>query len=205
MSNQLPDNDYHYNVFLSYTRNLVGDWFQDYFLELFKDYLDSALGYSPSIFIDAQSISAGDAWPVRIQKALAHSRCLVAVLSPAYFRSTWCMKECHVMLAREAAEGFGITGNGKGLVIPAIARDGEHHPKYIQDIQSVDFKRFVRKGSAFPNSPRYIEFQDEMEEWVKQVALAIRQAPPWNQSWTDKTTIEIPELEALRVTQPKIR
>lgn len=206
MSNRLPDDDYQYDVFLSYTRNLVGSWVQDYFYELFKEYLDSALGYSPSIFVDSQSISAGDAWPLNIKKALAHSRCLVAVISPSYFRSEWCMKECHVMLAREKVEGFRTKANTSGLVIPVIARDGKHHPEYIRDIQSVDFKRFVKKGDAFTSSPRYIEFQDEMEVWTEQVAASIKQAPLWNSNWPDETTIEIPEPEALEFNvKPQIR
>ncbi len=206
MSNQPVDADYQYDIFLSYTRNLVGDWVDDYFLELFREHLESALGYLPSVFVDAQSISAGDAWPMRIQQALARSKCLVALISPPYFTSTWCMKECHVMLAREKVEGFGITGNGSGLVIPAIVRDGKHHPKYIQDIQSVDFKRFVRKGGAFANSPLYIEFQDKMEEWTEQVAAAINRAPAWNSNWPNEKTIEIPKFEPLKMnTQPQIR
>jgi len=206
MSNRFPDDDYHYDVFLSYTRNLVGDWVQDYFLELFKDYLYAALGYPPSVFVDTQSISAGDAWPLNIQRALAHSKCLVAVVSPAYFRSHWCMKECHVMLAREKVEGLRTKANTSGLVIPVIARDGKHHPDYIQNIQAVDFKRFVRKGDAFTSSPRYMKFQDEMEVWTEQVAAKIMTAPLWKPNWPDETAIEIPEPKALEFnTKPQIR
>lgn len=207
MKDQRLDKDYQYDVFLSYTRsNLVGEWVQDYFSELFEEYLASALGRPARIFKDTQSIFTGDAWPLRIKEALAYSKCLVAVISPSYFRSIWCLKECHIMLAREVVEGFGISGNGSGLVIPVIARDGKHHPKYMRDIQSVDFKRFVKKGGAFTNSPRYIEFQDKMEEWTEQVAIAIEKAPPWKSTWPDETTIEIPALKALEFdTKPQIR
>lgn len=140
MSNQPPDDDYHYDVFLSYTRNLVGDWVQNYFLELFK------------------------------------------------------------------VEGFRTKANTGGLVIPVIARDGRHHPAYIRDVQSVDFRRFVKKGDALTNSPRYIEFQDEMENWTEQVAATIRKAPLWKSNWPDETAIEIPELEPLEFNiKPRIR
>ncbi|MEM6426072.1 MAG: toll/interleukin-1 receptor domain-containing protein [Cyanobacteria bacterium P01_D01_bin.128] len=203
---ELNSDDYEYDIFLSYTRNLVGDWVQSYFYELFEEHLGAALGRKPSIFIDTKSISAGEDWPLGLQEALARSRCMVAAISPAYFRSVWCMKECHTMLEREKAEGYRTENNTRGLFIPIVARNGEHHPQYIRHIQSINFKRYVRKGGAFPNSPRYIEFEDEIERWTKQVADAVTHAPAWKSTWLDNQNVEIPKIEAVQfMTKPRIR
>ena len=205
MTSSVPD-DYHYDVFLSYTRNLVGEWVQRHFYELFEEHLGSALGKQPSIFMDTESIAAGDDWPTRLQTALAHSRCIVAVISPAYFRSQWCLRECHTMLAREESEGYRTEANSRGLVIPVVARNGEHHPEYIRHIQSIDFRRYVRKGGAFLNSPRYIEFEDEMEKWTQQVADVIRHAPGWKSQWLNDKSVTIPNMGAVQFrTKPRIR
>ena len=195
MDKQSVNTGYQYDIFLSYTRNFIGDWVHEHFLELFNFHLQGGLGYSPKVFVDTQDISAGESWPLRLKKALAYSKCLVAILSPSYFESNWCLKECHVMLYREHIEGFGAKGNGQGLVLPVIASDGKYFPDYIRNIQSVDFRNFVRKGSGFPTTPRYVEFQDKMEQWAKEVADAVRNAPTWNSSWLDETIINIPKLK----------
>lgn len=194
---QISD-DYQYDIFLSYTRrNQVSDWVQSHFYDLLKEHLDAALGRAPNIFID-KDIGIGEAWPLKLKQALAHSRCLIAVVSPAYFRSAWCLKECHIMLAREQAEGYRTLANTRGLVIPVIARNGEHHPEYMRDIQSVDLKHYVRVGGAFRNAPRYIEFEDEMEKWTKQVADAVRAAPIWRSGWPSEEDVVIPEIGSVQ-------
>jgi len=195
MNNQPLDKDYHYDIFLSYTRNFIGDWVHEHFLDLFRFHLQGSLGRSPDIFIDTQAISAGAIWPLRLKSALARSRCLVAILSPSYFESQWCMKECHVMLKRAASEGFGVEDNVGGLVLPAIASDGKFYPDYIKAIQSKDFRRFVRRGSSFTKVELYLEFQDTMESWTEEVADAIRQAPTWKSDWLDETITNIPKFE----------
>lgn len=206
MSLSSAENNYRYDVFVSYTRNpIVGEWVQNHFLSLFRHHLDNALGYHPEIFVDTQSISAGDTWPLQIREALSYSKCLIAVVSPPYFRSNWCMEECHTMLAREKLEGFGREGNGKGLVIPVIAGDGKHHPRYISNIQSADFRRFVMKGGAFVDSPRYLEFQDMMARWTEQVADVVQQAPDWKPHWLNDLVVEVPEPEPINIDKPRLR
>ena len=187
--------NYKYDVFLSYTHNLIGNWVHEHFLDLFTHFLQGGLGYSPTVFVDKKDISSGDSWPLRLKQALGHSRCLVAILSPSYFESSWCMKECRVMLKREKMEGFGIEGNGKGLVLPVVACDGKFFPDYIRNIQHTDFRKFVRQGSGFQKTELYIEFQDAMELWTQEVAQAIRNAPPWKSDWLQETVISIPKLE----------
>ena len=206
MTSSKPTNDYYYDVFVSYARhNRVGTWVQDCFLELLEEYLKPALGYSPQIFIDTRSIPAGSAWPLEIQTALSHSKCLVAILSIDYFYSNWCMKECHTMLARERVEGFRTPANTDGLVLPIVTRDDRYHPNYIKNIQSADFSKYVRREEAFVKSARYMEFEDEMEQWTKQVADAVRKAPLWKDSWPSEKDIEIPEFKVLEFnSKPQI-
>ncbi|KPQ36388.1 MAG: TIR domain [Phormidesmis priestleyi Ana] len=207
MNQQPASNDYQYDVFLSYSREpIIYEWVHEHFLDLFRFHLQGGLGYSPTIFVDTLSIYDGDAWPLRLKMALAYSKCLVVLSSPSYFESEWCMKECHVMLHREKEAGFGIEGNGRGLVLPVIISDGESRPQYMKNIQSTYFDQFVKRGSGFTKTELYIDFQVKMSEWTKEVARAIKNAPDWNSDWINERIINIPKLEIPDFdTPPRLR
>src|SRR5262245_18982248 len=46
-----------------------------------------------TFFFDLAGIRTGDDWERRIGAGLRSARLMVALLSPAYFRSDWCRKE----------------------------------------------------------------------------------------------------------------
>ncbi len=176
--------EYEYDVFLSYKTGFpFGEWVHEIFLPFFEPYLGNALSHDANLFVDKHEISSGDAWPERIKRALANSRCLVAVWSPSYFTSNWCSYECAVMLHREHQLNYRTIENPGGLIIPTNVFDGEHFPDFVKRIQWLDCRRFFRVGEGFKKTRGYAEFQGVLIEWVDDVAKAINNAPPWSEEW----------------------
>ncbi|MBI1929730.1 toll/interleukin-1 receptor domain-containing protein [Candidatus Poribacteria bacterium] len=185
---------YEFDVFLSYTHAFpFGEWVYQHFLPFFEPFLANALNRTVTVFKDRENISSGDAWPLRLRNALAHSRCLVAIWSPSYFNSLWCKRELSVMLHRERQLGYRTPENPSGLIIPVTVSNGEHFPNYAKQIQYFDCRRFARVGEGFKKTERYVEFQDEMDRWVPEVAKVINQTPPWRQEWLEEPVIDISE------------
>jgi len=144
---------YEYDVFYSYKTGFpFGDWVHEHLLPFLESYLGNALNRNVNLFVDRNGISSGDAWPERIKRALAHSRCLVAVWAPLYFNSLWCRYECAVMLYRERQLGYRTINNPSGLILPINVFDGEHFPDFAQEIQWLDY-----------NTPQKL---DSMLRWI---------------------------------------
>lgn len=175
--------DYEYDVFVSYTDDFFGQWLHQHFLPIFEPFLGNALSRPTKIFYDKGKILSGDAWPERLKRSLALSRCLVGIWSPIYFQRTYCMYECIVMLHREKQLGYRTLENPSGLVLPVTVFDGENFPEFAKAIQRSDYTRFARVGEGFARTERYVEFQDITINWVQEVAEAIRKAPPFREEW----------------------
>lgn len=183
--------DYSFDVFVSYSHHEDHAWWvRNVFKRRFETYLANALGRSPKVFYDRPGIESGDAWPERLKGALAQSRILVPVWSVEYFESDWCTAECAVIWHREHKLGYRTLENPQGLIHPIQLYDGDHYPNFASKIQYRSFKRFNRVGEGFLNSPRYSELQDELEEWVEQVAPSIRNAPEWRDEWLSKEWLD---------------
>jgi TIR domain len=182
---------YKYDVFLSYTRAYpFGDWIHEHFFPLFAPYLSNALNRPATVFVDSPGISTGDTWPERLKNALACSKCLIEAWSPSYFYSGWCMYECAIMFHREQQLGYRTINNPSGLVLPINVFDGEHFPPFAKQIQYLDCRRFVRPGSGFTKTERYVEFQDIMITWIDEVARAVNNAPAWMPEWLTKAWLD---------------
>lgn len=183
---------YEYDVFLSYRQGrLFGRWVHETFLELFEDYLTEALNKpKAAIFVDRGEIKAGDTLPPRIKDALARSRCMVAVWVPSYFHSHWCQRELSAMLWRERQLGYRTPQKPGGLVLPIRLFDGAYFPRFTQHIVQFDCTRFARVRAGFLDSPRYLEFQDKLIEWVDAVAQTIQQAPDWQPEWLNNASFD---------------
>ena len=184
---------YKHDVFLSYTTSPpVGDWVHEHLLCFFESYLAQALNRpDANWFVDREGISSGDSWPERINRSLARSRCMVAVWSPLYFKSEWCLHECAVMRHRERQLGYRTMQNPSGLILPINVFDGEHFLDFAKKIKWLDCRKFLRQSKVFKFTPRFMELEDLMIEWISNdVAKAINNAPPWSEKWETKQWID---------------
>ena len=83
-----------YHIFLSYPH--LDDRYQQWVTKLVRmmeTVFRSLTGQSLQIFIDMRSITTAQLWEERIRHALENSHIMVALLSPSYFTSEWCVRE----------------------------------------------------------------------------------------------------------------
>jgi len=182
--------DYEYDVFISYLHKPpVFGWVFHHFEPVLKEWLSEALGRETEIFTDFESIDTGEDWPLKLQEGLKRSRCMVAVWSPRYFASNWCMAEWESMLTREKDFGFKTTENPLGLVYAVKFFDGDLFPSIAKRTQQVDLEEWNNPYPNFKDTQRYDSFIQKMQEVAKEVAEFITKAPPYKEDFK----IVIPE------------
>jgi hypothetical protein len=175
---------YVHDIFLSYLHDAQMDgWVRQHLVPFLESFVGNALNRPVKIFIDRSGIHSGDTWPIRLQRALAESRCLVAVWSPLYFHSEWCRRECATALHRESNCGYRTVEKPNGLIVPVNVFDGKFFPVRVQSIQWLDCRKFWIVGEGFLKTERYVEFQDTLRFWAEDVANTIEDAPPWDEAW----------------------
>ena len=119
--------------------------------------------------------------------------------APSYFKSEWCVKECYTMLFREAKLGYRTLKNPGGLVIPVNVSDGKSFPDFgDKAIHYFDCRKYIVDGDGFKKTEKYVEFQEKIEEWVKEVAVVIENVPPWNEEWLKLPDLKMPEMPAIK-------
>ena len=176
---------YQYDVFLSYRRSGPGNaarWVQQHFCRMLVDCLADQVGPA-SVFIDT-SAETGTHWPTMLQQALARSKMLVAIWSPPYFASPWCLAELETMSARERAVG-GVTQ----LVYPLIYSDGETFPDMAKRRQGRPVHKVSNPFPSFEGSHRQADLHDETCAIAIELASLLARVPVWRADWP---TCEVP-------------
>ncbi len=166
--------DYRYDVFLSVKRDdIFGDWLRDHFIPLFFAYLRQDVivkcnrQFAGRFFYE-QTLRPGAPWPDELKEGIRQSRVGLALCSPEYFYSDWCMTEFYSFLNR-----------GSKVLIPVSIYDGEAFPKVARNIQSADLSDYVLVGKGFKDTERYIYFQEKLKTLSKDVAARIGAAPQY--------------------------
>lgn len=171
---------YEYDVFISYPRRApAGDWVRDYFSGLLRDWLSQSMDREAQIFFDRETIETGDAWPERLRRGLAGSRYMVAVWTPPFFRSRWCMAEFLSMRRREHQLRLLTQEEPAGLIFPVTFHDGESFPPEAKEIQSEDFKPYAYSAPFFRDSRAFMEFEGAVKALAERIATRIERTPAW--------------------------
>ena len=88
-----------YNLFISYSRDNES-WVRKFVQVITEEYLQQT-GEELEVFKDSIKLHAGARWKKRIYEAIELSSCMVAVLSPSYFKSEFCQTEWEQFKKRE--------------------------------------------------------------------------------------------------------
>jgi TIR domain len=186
---------YQYHIFLSYSRRGdVPEWVKNHFLPVLERRLEAEFDETPRIFLDEQ-IDTGADWPITLADALHRSYCLLAIWSPSYFRSRWCMAEWQTMRVREEQLGLRTSANPSGLVYPVVYSDGDTFPVEAKRIQHrKDLKDYAYPYPQFRNSEKYLEFHDQVARIAQELVNLFNDSiPPWNPDWSICTPDPEPE------------
>jgi hypothetical protein len=185
-----PAVSYLHDVFLSYRRSApVGEWVHLHFLPELMNWLPGEVGRPVSIFVDdgyrvgAAGIPLGASWPLSLQQALSRSRCLLAVFSPDYFWSSWCLAEFQTVRQREQRLGYRTPANPDGLVYAVKFNDGRSFPAEAASVQYHDFEHWNIHVPVYRETREYPDFIREVQTFCQRLAPAILAAPAWDASW----------------------
>lgn len=193
-----PTTDYEYDVFFSYKRHgLTLDWIRGVHRRLQLWVQEEVPNREVRLFVDEESIETGDRWPEKMKKALRHSRCMVSVWSPSYFRSEWCVSEWRSFRERERRMNL----RSHGLIAPMRFHDGEHFPEEARDVQWTDVAPYTSSVPAFWSSQRAIELEDILKVLARSVARIAQGAPPFEPDWpiVEASGLVIPKIELARL------
>jgi hypothetical protein len=171
------------DVFISYThRGAVQKWTQ-YFYELLEDWLPNYLPYQPKIFIDWE-IEGGTEWPAELQSELKSSRCMLAIWSPVYFLSKWCMAEFESFRDREKMLHLRTEQKPSGLIYPVLFTSPPVYlPTQVKTIHYNDLSRWAITSPAFKYTPIHVEFENRVKKLCSELAKMILNAPDWRDDW----------------------
>lgn len=193
---------YQYDVFISYRRKEpVLSWVREHFAPQLERWLSESLPQEPAVFRDEASIETGDTWPVTLQESLRRARLLVAVLSPSYFRSPWCLAEFESMRQRESELGLRTPQQPGGLIYAVCFHDGEHFPEAARAIQWKDLRPWNQSAPAFPYTTAYVDFVSQMQTVAAEVAGLLGRVPQWRADWPIVTPAAVP---AVAVPLPRL-
>lgn len=175
---------YEYDIFLSYPRaGHAGEWVRNHFHPLLKGCLNEELAEAPSVWFDEDQ-DPGVNWPANLRRALLRSRILVAVWSPSYFRSTWCMAEWESMRAREQVLGFATEENPQGLIYPVVYGDGDSFPLAAKATQyRRDLSQWGFPLPQFQKTEQYMHLWDCMRQVAGDIATRLGTVPAWADGW----------------------
>ena len=91
----MPDDPEPSDFFVSYARSdNAGGWITRFVEELLAEHRKFAAGRELKPFFDKHDILPGADWRHNLTHGVAHSKLFLAFLSPEYFRSEWCRREC---------------------------------------------------------------------------------------------------------------
>jgi hypothetical protein len=199
----LPEADYTYDVFVSYTRDHpVGTWVKERFMRDFVGFLSDELGRRSLVFFDQDAISAGEIWEDRLRWGLKFSRVLLAVCSGRYFKdSQYCSMEWS-SFGKVCLDESHPESTIYRPIVPLRYSDGNTFPPEAKALQAADFVNANSIIEAFyKNDVRAIAYEDNLRALSQAVARAIEAAPPFDPRFpVGKAT----PVMSVRIGQPRL-
>jgi hypothetical protein len=183
-SNGGNPNDYIYDVFLSYSfKTDVKEWVTNKFSQRFRDDLESNLIqlnlYPPParVYVAPREMKPGDIWPKALEEALKRSKVLVAVCSPHYFVSGWCLSEWTTFQQR-----------APDLLVPLLyyGKDNYLLPR-VNPLQYADFRDFREVPGG-----KVAKFYDRIEQFASDVADKVAKAPVFSNAFPSAPQPTVP-------------
>jgi hypothetical protein len=175
---------YEHDLFVSYRRtDNVMEWARNHLVPRLRRCLVDELGHEPRIFFDTEQ-EAGTHWPENLKQALQRSRLLLAIWSPPYFHSRWCLAEWKTITAREQVLGLGRGQRPLGLVYPIRYSDGARFPAEARHVQQeMIFKDWRYPDPQFAESQLYLGFHQAVVTLAERIAYRLDDSPPWDPDW----------------------
>lgn len=127
------------DLFVSYARNDNAEQLVDKFVDRLRRQLAIQTGRSDiQFFMDIENIDIGEQWDRRIRSDLEKSRLMLALLSPSYFRSAYCLKEWDYFFDKNKSTDVGLV-----LPIELVSLvDAETDFSVAEDLDEEELRRW---------------------------------------------------------------
>jgi len=178
------DEDYRWHLYVSHTNlSYLETWLTE-FLQRMKVELSRSLGEEAEIFFDRQEVVLGASWPDQVKDALLHSRLLLPVLTPAYFRSAWNQAEWRTFEERERT-----TASPGQLIFPITLPGGDKDPTWLRQRTLADASLFTSaRGDQWPDAAA--QFVRDITETL---SSRLRQVPPFQSDFPIVSPVPPPQ------------
>jgi hypothetical protein len=150
-----------YDIFLSYARadNRENDRYVDRLAEEMTRLYRLRTGRELRIFLDKQEITTAQMWERVINTALRRSSLMIAVLSPDYFRSSWCGREWDgfIGVSRDRSITYGITPYLK-LIFPVKLKEwagADRSPGVMPRVREAEALQYVDFAGVAPGTAQF--------------------------------------------------
>jgi hypothetical protein len=166
---------YRYDVFVSYTWRVprAQQWVRHVLHPPLCDFLALHAKIPPErVFLDEREVRPGMEVETNVHDALRDSRVLLAVLSPQYFESGWCLTEFHTMLARQKA-------TGKRVIYPLAVWDGNWYADEAKALAPLDYNSW----GTLERGMRRKRWNDAVHALAKELEPLIHGCPAHDPSW----------------------
>jgi len=168
---------YENDVFLSFTRGGANQtWVQNHFERVLTESLENEMSRQPKVYA-YYAQGTGVAWPDNVQYQLKRSRLMVAMFSPPYFRSEWCVAELASMREREKLCGLATPEHPEQLVHTVVLADGVLFPEAARAMHAQDFKDWFYPDAVFQDSPKFLGFRDAVRDLATTIAQRVDAVP----------------------------
>jgi cellulose biosynthesis protein BcsQ len=161
-----------YDVFVSYANEatILREWLYP-FVAAVSQALAAELGRPVSIHLEAE-VPANADWPRPYSVMLSRSRVMLAVLTPRYFASSWCLFEWQAFEGREDA-----TAADRARIVPLALRGVSELPPRFRERAFVDGSAVTLQGSLDATSQLLVgEVAKAVASALEDLRLA--RAPP---------------------------
>ena len=181
--NNTPDSKvqtpvYKNDIYISYARDeMTSKWVNEIFLPDFTSYLIQEIGETPTMFIDSSDLGVGQDLPTILKENLMLSKILVAIITPGYLRSSYCLSEW--MTFKERAQLCKAN-----LILPIVLRKGEYlNNPLINEIQWFDLSSFNFIVKNLHRSKEYVGFSKEMSTLASRIGSLLHAVPAFDIDW----------------------
>lgn len=163
---------YKYEIFFSYKRDDESNAWHETLKNKIVHWVREDVDIDEvRVFFDKEEIRAGHRWKQRISQALRDSKCLVAIWSPQYFRSPYCVAEWLSFHERSRR-------TNKLLIAPASRCDGTNFPSDAREFQIASFNDYALTVPSFWETIRAVEFEERLiKPFASDIASMIKDAP----------------------------
>jgi hypothetical protein len=200
---------YKHEIFISYKWGSTKEWVDKIFKPILEEVMESELPFHPLTFKDTSNIVHGAALDLSLQDALAHSKCMVSIVSLEYFaKSIWCPMEFSAMLYREEKTGVKKNGNHTGFVFPVIIINSKK--KELEKQSSLfEYKElrelllnftplridreYSRTDEAFINEGKRFRLKTIVTDWFNEsIKPLLLKEYPWQKEWATEEYLTKP-------------